>query len=102
MIGRVAANLLLPVVSVNIDLIYSGSEEKEGCHGLEREAGRSIAEVMLASVNLSCQNVPARQKLSVEGNECRGQDDRREEIDGCGCLAESMTKGGKGRKLGEY
>lgn len=48
---------------------------------------------MPASVNLSCQNVPARQKHRVEGSECRGQEDRREEINGSGCLTESMSKG---------
>lgn len=60
-------------------------------------AGLLIAEVTPASVNLSCQNVPARQELRVEGNEYGGQEDRREEINGSGLLTGSMTKGSKCR-----
>lgn len=62
------------------------------------QAGPSIHEVMPASVNLSCQNVLARQKLRRRKVKQRTRRQRRGNR-WRGCLTESMRKGSEGRKL---
>lgn len=83
------SNFAFAVADVNIDPVCNGWEEEKECHGKGRgwgQGGLLIDEVMPVVGECSMSESPGDKDrhTKMEQNECRGREDRREEIDGSG------------------